>query len=62
MKTLKVDEAKCIGCGACVAIDEEDFEFNDEGLSKAKNTEVSEDNEKAVEAMESCPAGAITLE
>ena len=61
MKTLEVDESKCIGCGACVAIDEDDFEFNEEGLSRAKNEEISEDNEKAVEAMEACPAGAITI-
>ena len=40
MKELTVNEEACIGCGACVAIDPEHFEFGDNGLSHA----VSQDN------------------
>ena len=59
MGKLKVNEEKCIGCGACVAIDPEHFDFNDSGLSSV----ISEENLESANltsAMESCPTGAIT--
>ena len=57
---VKVNQDACIGCGACVAIADDIFEINDEGLSEAKVDTVSDDNaDKAREAMESCPTGAI---
>ncbi len=61
MKELTVNEEACIGCGACVAIDPEHFEFGDNGLSHA----VSQDNidsEGIKNAMESCPTSAISVE
>ena len=33
MKKLNVNEEACIGCGACVAIDGADCDFNEDGLS-----------------------------
>ena len=39
MKKLYVDENSCIGCGACVALDDEHFGFNDQGLSTVISTE-----------------------
>ena len=60
MIKLKVDEEKCIGCGACVAIDSEHFDFNDNGLSNV----IKEDNLESANlksAMESCPTGAISI-
>lgn len=62
MKVIKVDQSKCIGCGACVGMDENSFEFNEDGLSKAKIDVVDEPSEELVNAVEACPAGAITLE
>lgn len=61
MKTIKVDQVKCIGCGACVGIDPEHFDFEDSGLSNviSQSNLESEDLEQAVEG---CPTGAITLE
>lgn len=56
---LKVDQEKCIGCGACVAIAPENFDFDDEGLSKVINDEVTE---KAKSAEEACPVYAISIE
>ena len=57
---VKVNQDACIGCGACVAIADDIFEINDEGLSEAKVDKVSDDNtDKAHEAIESCPTGAI---
>ena len=60
MKCLKVNEEQCIGCGACVAIDAEHFDFNDNGLSSV----ISNDNlesQNLLSALESCPTGAISI-
>ena len=53
---VKVDETKCIGCGACVSIAPENFDFNEAGLSQVIKDEV---NETVKEAMDACPVGAI---
>jgi len=57
---VKVDKDKCIGCGACVAIAPETFEFDENGLSKVVDGAPS--NESAAEAAGSCPVGAIEVE
>lgn len=59
MEKVKVDKEKCIGCGACVAVSPENFDFNEEGLSIVINDEV---NEKTIEAIELCPVFAISKE
>lgn len=56
---IKVDENKCIGCGACVAIDSEHFAFNDQGLSSVVKQEVTD---SVKEAKDACPVDAITVE
>ena len=57
---VKVNKDACIGCGACTSIAEELFQINDEGLSEVKVEEVSAElSEKATEAIDSCPTGAI---
>lgn len=57
---IKVNQEACIGCSACCAIAEDLFEINDEGLSVCKVTEITEEQkENFVDAMESCPTGAI---
>jgi len=57
---VKVNQEACIGCGACTSIAEELFQINDEGLSEVKVEEVAADLvEKAKEAIDSCPTGAI---
>lgn len=57
MKKVILDQEKCIGCGACVAISPENFDF-DEGISKLINDEVSENT---IEASEMCPVMAIEI-
>ena len=53
----------CIGCGACVALVPEEFDFSDEGFATAINEEVKDENHDLVlEAKENCPTGAITVE
>jgi len=61
MKKIKVNPEACIGCGACVAIDPEHFEFNDEGLSSVISNENLETDELK-NAIASCPVSVIKLE
>ena len=56
---VKVDENTCIGCGACVAMAPETFEFNEKGISSVITSETTEN---AKEAAEACPVGAISVE
>lgn len=60
MKKINVSQDRCIGCGACVAIDPEHFEFNDEGKSSVVTNENLE-SENLVNAIESCPTSAIEM-
>lgn len=60
MKKLVVND-NCIGCGACIAIDNEHFDFNDEGLSHVISNENLE-SESLQNAIASCPVNAIKLE
>lgn len=60
MKRLKVNESVCIGCGACIAIDPDHFEFNDDGHSSVKNDGNLESSALA-NAIESCPTNAIEI-
>ena len=60
---LKVDKEKCIGCGQCVSICEEVFDFDDDGQAKVITNEVSKElEESASTALESCPTNAIVEE
>ena len=59
MKKLNVNEDACIGCGACISIDPEHFDFNEDGLSEVINNE-NIDTENTINAIESCPTSAIS--
>lgn len=59
MKKLYVNEEACIGCGACVAIDNTHFDFNEDGLSEVISNENIETDE-AKNAISSCPTNAIS--
>ena len=61
MKKINVDQVKCIGCGACVGIDPDHFDFEDSGLSTVISQEDLE-TEELQQAIEGCPTGAITTE
>ncbi len=57
---LKVNKDKCIGCGQCVSICDNVFDFDDDNLAKVVVDSIPEDlEEDASTAMESCPTGAI---
>lgn len=55
---IKVDKDICMACGACIAIDEEHFGFDDQGLSEVIKDEVTESVKQAADA---CPVGAIEV-
>ena len=59
MKKLCVND-NCIGCGACVSIDPEHFDFNENGLSSVIKNENLE-SENLQNAMHSCPVNAISI-
>ncbi len=60
---VKVNKEKCIGCGQCVSLCEEVFDFDDDNLAKVITNPVPEDKlEDAETALESCPTGAIEEE
>lgn len=62
MKKLVVNQDTCIGCGACIQIAEEHFDFSPTGTgtSVAINQENLE-NEKVAMAIDTCPVGAISI-
>ncbi len=64
MAVVKVDEEKCIGCGACVALAPSIFEMDMEKMKSRvkKQPESEEEVNLAKEAAEACPVGAITVE
>lgn len=56
---LFVNKEACIGCGACVAIDSEHFDFGDDNLSEV----ISQENintDAVKNAISSCPTNAIS--
>lgn len=56
-----VNQDKCIGCGACIGLCPEIFDFNDNGLAQEKVNIIPKDKEETVKnAIDYCPVGAIT--
>ena len=54
---LKINDT-CIGCGACVAIAPDNFEY-EEGVSVVINETITDSTKEAVDA---CPVGAIEVD
>ncbi len=60
---VKIDENKCIGCGACSMYAPEAFDFDmEKGKAFVKEGAENTDPEKIKEAMDSCPVQAISIE
>lgn len=62
MKKIEVNQGTCIGCGACVQIAPDYFKFSDNGTAVPIKEMVDEVDNLVVEAMESCPTSAISIE
>jgi len=59
-KVPVVDPEVCIGCGTCVALAPQTFQFSEDGKVKVVNPE-GDDEETIKEATQACPVNAITL-
>ncbi len=58
-----VEADLCISCGACISLCPDVFDWDDNDKAKAIPDDVpSEQEDSAVEAMESCPTDAIKKE
>lgn len=58
----KIDRDGCIGCGLCPDICPSVFRMADDGLAEVYVDEVpAEDEDKAIEAQESCPVSVIEV-
>ncbi len=61
-KKTHIDKTRCTACGVCNAIAPDYFDWDDDGLMVEIQSEVAaEDEELVEEAVESCPAQAISL-
>ncbi|MEM5815616.1 MAG: ferredoxin [Candidatus Aenigmatarchaeota archaeon] len=57
---VEVDKKRCIGCGLCVSMLPEVFEFDDDGKSSVKNPSGAP-LEKIKEVAGMCPVKAIIV-
>ena len=62
MKKIEVNSSTCIACGACYQIAPDAFKPTDSGVSTPIVEEVLEVDPLTIEAMESCPVSAISVE
>ncbi len=62
MKKVVINKDKCLGCGMCVRIESDVFDFDDDGLAKVNNDNINDDNKENVNnAIDSCPVAAIEV-
>lgn len=61
-KIVKINKDRCLGCGMCVGINSEVFDFDDDGLAKVNNEKINEENKDEVNsAIDACPVAAIEV-
>lgn len=59
---VKVNKDVCIGCGACEAIAPDVFQIGEEGTASVIGSVKEEIKSDVMDALESCPTGAIESE
>lgn len=61
MKKIILKTESCIGCGACVAVDPDHFNFSEDGYSEV----ISQENLESpilLDAIDACPVAIISME
>ena len=61
LQKLSILENKCRGCGKCVRIDPVHFEMNSETKKAMVISSINLDSVNLIQAINSCPVGAISL-
>ena len=62
MNKVVIYNDNCLGCGMCVGIESDVFDFDDDGLAKVNNDNINDDNKENVNnAIDSCPVAAIEV-
>lgn len=56
-----IDLDKCTGCGTCIALCPNTFDFNEEGKARVSDEKGCEKGCDCQQAVASCPADAISL-
>ncbi len=58
---VKVDPDLCIACGACISLAPDVYDWDADGKAQAIEEDVPSDQEEdALDALESCPTEAIS--
>ena len=55
---IEINHDACVGCGACIAIDQENLDYDDQGYAKVINQNITD---LTLEAKKSCPVDAIII-
>ncbi len=58
MKEVEINKNACIGCGLCVQLNNEVFDYDDDGKSKVIKQTVNEEIENIANM---CPTNAILI-
>lgn len=59
---VKIDQSKCLSCGACAVVAAQTFELDENLVSKVKQQGPYDAPEIIKQAVTGCPSGAITIE
>ena len=60
---VKVNQETCIGCGMCIDMCPEVFEYNESGLSSPKSEDIEESlKDLLIDAQQACPVDAIEID
>lgn len=62
MSKIKIDKEKCIGCGSCSYIWEENIKMNEENKAEIIDSTLDLEEGKAQDLVDVCPVGAIEKE
>ncbi|HQF57291.1 MAG TPA: ferredoxin [Candidatus Magasanikbacteria bacterium] len=62
MSKIKIDQEKCVGCGSCSYIWEENIKMNEENKAEIIDSSLELEEDKIQDLIDSCPVGVIEKE